>query len=253
VRVTEGLAALHAPLPLEARALERIGAPPDCRLACQIRPTADVAIVPMLPVNASPADGRTPAGFAGHEQLVTVMFVDLRGSTKLGEARLPYDVLFLLDQVFGEMSAALKATGGHFSQFTGDGLMAIYGMDGGDPAAGAQAALACARDMLARLDRLNQHLLADLKQPLKIGIGIHHGVAIVGPLGPPGSRIVTAIGDTVNTTARLEGLSKQHDGAVIVSRVCAEAARGELAGASLHVASVAGRAEPVEYYAVAMG
>ncbi len=250
VRVTEGLVALPAPLPLEARALERIGAPADCRLACQMRPTADVAIVPMLPANASPEDGRTPAGFAGHEQLVTVMFVDLRGSTKLGEARLPYDVLFLLDQVFGEMSAALKATGGHFSQFTGDGLMAIYGMEGGDPAAGAQAALAGARDMLARLDRLNQHLLADLKQPLRIGIGIHHGVAIVGPLGPPGSRIVTAIGDTVNTTARLEGLSKQHDGAVIISRVCAEAARADLADALLHIASVAGRAEPVEYYAL---
>ena len=251
VRVLEGLDALAPPSALEARALERISAPPDCRLACQIRPTANVSILPLLPPTARPADGRSRSGFAGHEQFVTVMFVDLRGSTKLGEARLPYDVLFLLDQVFREMTAALTASGGHFSQFTGDGLMAIYGMESGDPASGARAALAGARDMLVRLDRVNAHLLADLPQPLRIGIGIHQGVAIVGSLGPPGSQIITAIGDTVNTTARLEGLSKQHDGAVIVSRACALAAGLDLSGETLSTATLSGRTEPVEYYALA--
>lgn len=250
VRVLTGGDALPVPSPLEARALARIGAPAGLRLACQTRPTADVSIMPLLPPAARPEDGGSRAGFAGHEQLVTVMFVDLRGSTALGETRLPFDVLFLLDTFFGEMAEALAATGGHFSQFTGDGLMALYGLRAADPAIGARAALRGAADMLARLERVNRRLLPDLAHPLRIGIGIHLGEAIVGPLGPPGSQILTAIGDTVNTAARLEGLSKRHDGAVIVSRRAAVAAAIDLAGLQPQVAALAGRAEPVEYFAL---
>lgn len=252
VRIVAGNESLPPPSPLESRALARIGAPEDCRLACQTRPTADVSIVPLLPVSARPVDGHGRAGFAGNEQLVTVMFVDLRGATTLGETRLPYDVLFLLDQFLLEMQNSLTATGGHFSQFTGDGLMAIFGLDEknerGD--AGARDAVHCARDMLARLERLNHRLIPDLTRPLRIGIGIHHGEAIVGPLGPPGSRILTAIGDTVNVAARLEGLSKQHDGAFIVSLRAANAAEIDMTGQHLRTATLAGRAEPMEYYAV---
>jgi adenylate cyclase len=248
VRVIKGREALPPPSPLEARALARIGAPEDYRLACQIRPTSDLSIVPLLPPSARPADGAGKSGFAGTEQTVTVMFVDLRGSTRLGERRLPYDVLFLLDQFFLEMSAALAATGGHFSQFTGDGLMAIYGLR--EPQGAAKAALAGAREMKGRLRRLNQRLLPDLAEPLRIGIGIHRGLAIVGPLGPPGSQILTAIGDTVNTTARLEGLSKDHADAIILSRPAAEAAGLDLGALSLQVTAVKGRDRPVEYYAL---
>jgi adenylate cyclase len=250
VRVLKGYETLPPPGPVEARALARIGAPEDCRLACQLRPVADLSIVPLLLPSARPVDGLGQAGFAGTEQVVTVMFVDLRGSTSLGETRLPYDVLFLLDQFFLEMSAALTATGGHFSQFTGDGLMALYGLNDLDGAASASAALRGAKDMRERLDRLNRRLVPDLAEPLRIGIGIHQGEAIVGPLGPPGSRILTAIGDTVNTAARLEGLSKTHDGAVIISRYAAEVAELNVADQRLHVAALIGRVEPVEYYAL---
>ena len=58
------------------------------------------------------------------------MFIDLRGSTKLGEEKLPYDVLFILNQFFAEMSSALSETEGHYAQFAGDGLMALYGNRG---------------------------------------------------------------------------------------------------------------------------
>lgn len=253
VRVLKGREALPAPSALEAAALARIGAPPDCRLACQTRPVGDLSIVPLLPPSARPVDGHGHAGFEGTEQLVTVMFVDLRGSTRLGEARLPYDVLFLLDQFFLEMSSALTASGGHFSQFTGDGLMALFGVDAGADGTPARAAVACAADMQARLARLNARLVPDLAEPLRIGIGIHCGEAIVGPLGPPGSQILTAIGDTVNTTARLEGLSKLHADAIIISHRAAGAAGLDLAGDQLLETVVAGRVEPVRYYALASG
>jgi adenylate cyclase len=250
VLVTKGLDRLPAPAPLEAKALARIGATPDMRLACQIRPTADIAVMPLLAADAAAADGAVRGGLEGSERLITVVFVDMRGSTTLGEAKMPYDVLFILNQFFHEMTKALVATNGHYSQFTGDGLMALYGLYAADPAAGAVDAVRGAREMLACLDQLNQQLRADLREPLRIGIGIHYGEAIVGAMGPPRSQIITAIGDTVNTCARLESLTKDYDCIAIVSRPAAEAAGLRLVGDELHEAPVKGRTEPVQFYAL---
>src|SRR6266699_977541 len=148
------------------------------------------------------------------------------------------------------MIKALHATNGHYSQFTGDGLMALYGLDATNPAAGAADALRGAREMLMRLDQLNRQLGAELSQPLRIGIGIHFSEAIVGAMGPPKSQIVTAIGDTVNTAARLEGLTKDYDCSLIVSRRAAEAAGLDLRGRKLHEVAVKGRVQKVEFYAL---
>jgi adenylate cyclase len=250
VLVTKGLDLLAEPSALEAKALARIGATPGMRLACQIRPTADIAVMPLLTADASAADGAVRGGLEGSERAITVVFVDLRGSTTLGEAKLPYDVLFLLNQFFHEMTNALVATNGHYSQFTGDGLMALYGLYAAEPAAGAADAVRGAREMLTRLDQLNHRLRGDLREPLRIGIGIHHSEAIVGAMGPPRSQIITAIGDTVNTCARLESLTKDYGCVVIISRQAAEAAGLRPVGHELHQAPVKGRNEPVQFYAL---
>ena len=63
-----------------------------------------------------------------------------------GRDKLPYDVLFILNRFFQEMSKAVAATNGHYSQFTGDGLMALYGLNAADPAVGAADALRGARE-----------------------------------------------------------------------------------------------------------
>jgi len=145
----------------------------------------------LLAADASAADGAVRGGLEGSERPITVVFVDMRGSTALGEAKLPYDVLFILNQFFHEMTNALTATHGHYSQFTGDGLMALYGLYDADPATGAAEAVRGAREMLTRLEQLNHRLRADLREPLRIGIGIHHSEAIVGAMGPPRSQIIT--------------------------------------------------------------
>jgi adenylate cyclase len=250
VLVTKGLDQLPAASGAEAQALARIGATPGMRLACQIRPTADISVMPLLAADANAAEGRLRGGFEGRERLITVVFVDIRGSTTLAETRLPYDVLFILNRFFQEMTKAIAATNGHYSQFTGDGLMALYGLDATEPATGAAEAVRGARTMLAHLDQLNHQLRGDLPAPLRIGIGIHYGDAIVGAMGPPRSQIITAIGDTVNTCARLEGLTKDYDCLAVVSRRAAEAAGLDVAGCELHQASVKGRNEPVEFYAL---
>jgi adenylate cyclase len=250
VLVTKGLEQLPAATGLEAKALARIGATPGMRLACQICPSADISVMPLLTADANAADGTVRGGLEGSERLITVVFVDMRGSTTLGEARMPYDVLFILNQFFYEMTKALVATNGHYSQFTGDGLMALYGLNAADPATGAIDALRGAREMLTRLDQLNRQLRADLAEPLRIGIGIHYSEAIVGAMGPPHSQIITAIGDTVNTCARLESLTKEYECQVIVSRRAAEAAGLDVRGRELREAPVKGRVEPMQFYAL---
>lgn len=250
IRVVNGLELLPKPVGLEAAALTRIAAPAGVRLACQLRPTASIGVVPLLTPDASATHGLMRAGMEGAERQITVMFIDLRGSTTLSETRLPYDVLFILNQFFDEMSTALAATGGHYSNFTGDGLMAIYGLYAPERTNCSVQAMRGAREMLSRLDKVNARLKADLKEPLRIGIGIHFGEAIVGAMGPPKSQIVTAIGDTVNTTARLEGLTKEYNCSLIVSQAAAQAAGLKLDGHELHTATVKGRVGSIGFYAL---
>jgi adenylate cyclase len=224
VRVIDTVQEIPPPSLAEAKALARINAPPGLRLACQTRPVADLEIQPLLNPTvvsgaaavASIGQGGSNAIDFGQERQVTVLFIDVRGSTTLHERRMPYDVVFLLNQFFEQMAQAIEHAGGLYSNFTGDGLMALFGLPPYRDA-GAKSALICAADMLARLDALNERLHGELAEPIAIGIGVHTGVAIIGRMGPPKSPIVTALGDTVNVAARLEGLSKEFKSPLIVS------------------------------------
>ena len=250
VLVTKGAGDLPPSGPDEAKALERISATLDCRLACQIRPVADLSVMPLLPPDVDAAAGRMRGALVGKETLVTVVFVDIRSFTTLGETRLPYDILFILNQFFIEMTEALDLTHGHYSQFTGDGLMALYGHRSDRASSAAIDALHGVAEMLKRLDALNRRIAGELQSPLQIGIGVHFGEAIVGSMGPPHSQIVSAIGDTVNTTARLEGLTKEYGCKLILSKRAAQAAGLDMGQIPLHTIAVKGKAEQVEFYAL---
>jgi len=249
VRVSVGLTALPAARPMEAKALQRIEAPPNVRLACQVRPSRDVSVTPLLPAGADAAAAHRRGGAQGKERPVVAMFVDLRDSTRLGEGRLPYDTVFVMNQFFAEMYEALRATGGYYAQFRGDGLLALYGLEGGIEDA-CRAALAGAAEMQRRMDRLNQSLAADLAAPLRIGIGIHAGVAIVGTMGPPEAPIYSAIGDTINIAARLEGMTKAYACVMVVSADTLAHAGMEPRAAPLHSVRVRGREQRLNVYAV---
>jgi len=250
VRVSDGLAHLPPPGRREAQALGRIQAPPNVRLACQCHPTRDVTITPLLPPNAGPTSARQPPGGAqGRERPIVAMFVDLRDSTRIAESRLPYDVVFIMNQFFAEMHAALRATGGYYAQFRGDGLLALYGLQSDLPAA-CRAALEGAAQMQTRIEKLNQSLSDEIKAPLRIGIGIHAGVAIVGTLGPPAEPIYSAIGDMVNTAARLEDMTKAFGCTLVVSAEALRQAGVEPAGAPQHQVRVRGKTERLMVYAI---
>jgi len=249
VHVGEAHTELPAPEDVEKQALTRIEAEPEVRLACQLRPRHDLSIQPLLPPTATAQDANRAGGIQGREQSIAIMFLDIRGSTKLGEEKLPYDVLFILNQFFAEMAAAIAETHGHYAQFTGDGLMAIYGADG-TIEDGCRNAIAGAVAMTRRLGELNERLERELKEPLRMGIGINCGDVIVGTMGPPTAQNFSAIGDDVNVTARLESLTKEFGVPLIVSESVASFAGLDMSGYEIHQTPVRGRDEQVCIYAI---
>ena len=249
VRVLEGLDALPPRSSEEARVLRRVGAEPDIRLACQTRPPAGQYRVRALidPATAGPADGHGRGTFhvaQGRDMEIVVLFADLRGFTTLSEQRLPYDVVFVLNRYFDCMAAAVRDGGGYLDKFIGDGVMALFGLENG-PAAGARGAVLAARRMAERLEELNKALAHDLEQPLRIGVGIHLGPAIVGQMGVGQQRHLTAIGDTVNTASRLESMTKEAGVQLILSDAVAVAAGLALDGLEAREMAVRGRREPI--------
>jgi adenylate cyclase len=242
-RVRVGLGAEHLPPPAadEARVLQRIGAPAGVRLACQIRPVQDLEVTPLLPPNATARDGfQGPGHRHGQEREIAVLFADLRGFTRLSEHRLPYDVVFLLNRYFAAMGQAIEAAGGQVDKFIGDGVMALFGVEAGRAAASRQA-LDAARRMAARLAELNEALASDLKEPLRMGIGLHIGPAIVGEMGYGGVKGLTAVGDTVNTASRLEGLCKEYAAELVVSQDLLDQAGADLSAFRAEQVAIRGR------------
>jgi len=250
VRVKEGIDDLEPAAPEEAMVLAGVNAGADVRLACQVRPRRDVTVQLLLPPDVSARDARRRGGLEGHEQRVAILFIDLRGSTRLGERRLPYDVVFVLNRFFAEMAEALAVTNGHYAQFNGDGLMALYGLEQGFEQ-GCRQAIEGASEMLRRVDTLNADMKAELDEPLRVGIGIHGGEAIVGSMGPPDTPIVSAIGDNVNVAARLEAMTKEFGCVAVVSEIVAEAAGVDVARLTRHEADMRGRAATLPVYAFA--
>jgi adenylate cyclase len=250
VRVGAGASRLPPPSEAEARVLARIGAAPNTRLACQTRPLADVEITPLLAAAAGPRQAMAAARQQqGEEREVAVLFADLRGFTALAEARLPYDVVFVLNRYFAAMGTAVEESGGRVDKFIGDGVMALFGVDR-DVETGCRDAVAAARRMIEHLDELNKALENDLDQPLRIGIGIHSGPVILGEMGYGRATAMTAIGDSVNTASRLEALTKEFGAELVLSEPVAARAGLDLSAFPRHDIELRGRAGRLAVFVV---
>jgi adenylate cyclase len=230
--------------------LRRIGAPERVRLACQVRCERDLEVMPLVPPNVGPDAARPQGRFVfGTELDIAILFSDIRDFTRLSEQTLPYDIVHILNQYFEAMSEAIEAHDGHLDKFIGDGLMALFGLRQ-DTALGCRNALAAAREMSVRLAELNARLGHSLREPLRIGIGIHAGPAVVGEMGHKTATSLTAVGDAVNTASRVEGLTKQAGAQLVVTARVADLAGVDLSGFSRIRAAVKGKEEELDVYAV---
>lgn len=245
VRVTTGFEALPPAAPAEARLLLRVKAGPQVRLACQLRPTANLSVIPLIPATIDPADSLAqPERMSGEERELCVLFADLRGFTRLSETRLPYDVVHLLNRYFEATGSAIDAAGGITNQFTGDGVMALFGVRV-SAEIGARQALLAARDMTRAVARLSEELKDELPTPLKMGIGIHCGPTVVGHMGRGLATYLTAVGDAVNTASRLQDQTKHFACQLIISERVAERAGFDASGFPREEISVRNRDQPI--------
>jgi adenylate cyclase len=253
IRVVAPASALPDLSDAELKVLQRVAAAPNVRLACQLRPSGDLMATPLLSPTVTAREGLINSRHhAGSEREIAILFADIRSFTELAEAKLPYDVVFLLNRYFEEMARAIEGAGGRVDKFIGDGIMALFGVDS-DVASGCRAALAAAAAMSDRLVHLNQVLSADLTSPLRIGIGIHAGPAIVGEMGFGQAVSVTAIGDAVNTASRLEAMTKEHGVQLIVSEDVARHAAADLNRFPAMEIMVRGRVQPLTIHSIPLG
>ena len=245
IRVLRGVDTLPPPSASEQAVLARLHAGPSVRLACQLRPRSDIAVLPLLPPDISVSELRQrDSEVSDIERFVAIMFVDIRNSTALVEKRLPYDVVFLLNHFFDAVAGAVVNTGGMPNQFVGDGMMAIFGIQAGPREACSQA-LVAAQLIHSRLADMNRTLADELPEPIAIGVGLHAGNVILGELGYRDRFVLTAIGDSVHVAARLQELTKDYGCQLVVSDIVATTAGVEMSRFPVREVSVRGRAEPL--------
>ena len=252
IRIIGDHSELPEPSQREAFVLGRVGTPdPSIRLACQLRPTCDISFFQLFLPHTMSADGHdsNPTRI-GQERYLVNMFVDMRGSTRMAEKRLPFDTVFIVNRFLGAVSQAVLASGGMPNQFVGDGMLALFGLSTSRQEACRQALRAAAM-IAANVDELNKFLEHDLREPIRFGIGINGGEVIVGDIGYRDHMVFTALGDAVNVAARLQDMTKSLACEVVVSDEVRATAGVAADALPQHDVEIRGRNEPMIVRAVA--
>ena len=182
---------------------------------------------------------------AGERLEVSILFQDIRGFTALSESLDPATLLRVLNQFFTEAVAAVEAEGGMVKQFTGDGVMALFGAPRLCPDH-SQRAVRAALGLVARLASLNAKLRSESMPPLRIGVGIHVGEVVAGLIGPDKRVEYGVVREPVNLASRVEELTKEFGATILVSREIAARLGTEFVLGRTAVLPVKGKARPVE-------
>ncbi len=251
IRVIGDHAQLPQPSSREAFVLNRVGAgsDPSIRLACQLRPETDISFFQIFTPQTATARASGPSHI-GEERYLVSMFVDMRGSTKLAENRLPFDTVFVVNRFLGAVSKAVIECGGQPNQFLGDGQLALFGLAVSRQVACRQALNAAAM-IGANIEELNRFLKHDLREPIRFGIGINSGEVIVGDIGYRDHMVFTALGDAVNVAARLQDMTKTLGCEAIVSEEILIAAGLPADGLPQRQVEIRGRNEPMTVRTIA--
>lgn len=181
----------------------------------------------------------------GNLQPITVMFADLQGFTSLSERLPPEDLLHLLNSYHSFIVKIILQYSGTIDKLIGDGVMALYNT----PLEQADHISRAVKSALHIQDELYWfHQSLPEEHRMKINFGIHTGMAVVGNVGTEKLMNFTAVGDTVNVAARLQGLADE--GQILVSRTVFEETQDFVFGRSRGILPVKGRREPVDIYEI---
>jgi class 3 adenylate cyclase len=187
-------------------------------------------------------------GLGGTEQEISVMFVDIRSFTARAANLKPDEAVNLLNQFLHAMVEVVEGEhGGMINKFLGDGFMALFGVDS-DEYNHADKALAAGCDLERRVERLNLDLATRGEEPIRIGIGINSGRAIVGSIGSSERMEFTVIGNTVNVASRIEALNKTVNTTLLISKATRDALRRQISLRALPLQAVQGVVQPLEIF-----
>ena len=251
VRVDAGLDLIHPPEPAERRTLESISADKSVRLACQVRPKSPLTVFRLVASEDASVPHIAASELteldAGVERELVILFLDVRGFTRWSEGKLPYDVVFLLNEFFTSASRAVEAEGGWIDKYMGDGMMAVFGRTVA-PQEAAQQALRAVAAIDKEIEIVAERLSSEVGEAIKIGLGLHAGNVVLGRIGPVGAGALTVIGEAVNTASRLESLTSSMGLQLIISKQVAD-----LSGANLRAdvetdTNIRGLQKPVAIY-----
>ena len=190
------------------------------------------------------------AGLSGVERQVAVMFCDIRSYSTITEEMSPAQIVELLNTYLSEVTEIIRANRGAVDKYLGDGLMAFFGAPVPTPDPAGDAVHAAVEMTCALHERVNPRLVEMGLPQFKVGIGIHYGPAVAGNIGSEQRMNYTLIGDAVNVASRVEGLTKELDWAVVVTREVMESARPGFSFEPAGERLVKGRSHPVELFRV---
>ena len=201
---------LEPPSTMERRLLRRLGADTSMvRQACQIHPTADISVVPLVPAEeVESLLRRRHATAIPRERFMVFVFVDMRNSTQLAASRPPYDAMFILGRFVNAVSEAVVEAGGQAAEFRGDAVVAEFGSRT-DARTACRQAMASLPLIARNLGRLSDMLRDDLGGPMRFGIGVDGSSTVSGEIGYGDRTTVTAFGDALSVAARLQDLTKE--------------------------------------------
>ncbi|MBA2918460.1 GAF domain-containing protein [Sphingomonas sp. MAH-20] len=157
----------------------------------------------------------------GRDQMVSILFSDVRGFTTIAETIGARETVTMLNEYFTEMVDVILENGGILDKYIGDAMMALFGAPFVGPS-DADNALAAANNMLLCLGELNARRARRGKPPLDVGLGVSTGDVIVGNIGSSKRMEYTVIGDSVNLASRLEGANKFYGTRILLSEFTRE-------------------------------
>ncbi|MEA4914447.1 MAG: adenylate/guanylate cyclase domain-containing protein [Christensenella sp.] len=190
-------------------------------------------------------DQRFEIRLGGELRRIAVLFIDIRGFTPLSESLEPQAVVSILNEYFALVTRAIFDNGGTLDKFIGDAAMAVFNAPLDLPDYEYRA-VCTALDILSGAEELDAKLFERYQKHIGFGIGVHAGEAVVGNIGCSFRMDYTAIGDTVNTAARLESNAKQ--GQILVSRELFQAIEGRAFAEEIGIVPLKGKAEGVFVY-----
>jgi adenylate cyclase len=182
----------------------------------------------------------------GERRELTVLFADIRDSTRLAQKLAPDRFAALLNDVLGAMTGVLLARGGMLDKFTGDGFLAIFGAPLPQPDHALRACLA-ALDMLRALEAVRARWARDVA-PIEVGIGINSGPMLIGNMGSAERFTYTVIGDEAHLGARLETANKDFRTRILISEATFVQVQGKIAARELDLMKFHGLEQRVRVF-----